>query len=598
MLGRLGRDHIVRCALLWCTIVTVHSWCLRRSCKNASKFDAVVGTHTYPTLDSLGEGVFRGINITSEIHALGSRLLLESRPLVHPSQQALYNVGIPVSEYEDLLRFQAFIFLRQFPADCHTKRWVEDRGASVGLGAQLQVQLARFSLALSNGALVFSSQKVKYANSRLCPKETWECYFMPICGCQRQALSQKLRIKQHSTVLPGADVLYFSSMAGLSRLYPQSWYSREMLRFLTRPNKRLLEKMESFRQELSLEMGFRFSVAAHMRFATEKHREIREAKQKICQPFYNPQTKIGNFVARTEHVCSSFRSNTCVVFVAGDLVSHVTQFRDGLKYRSVVINKTHFRENPDRSSNHWAGSLSRNADDGLALLAQTRIQAESHVYLGSVSSSLHRYVCTQKQVLQFTLEGMGCLDWDESVFSGYAGMFGTNGINPAAIDCAATALNNVKHLSTPELVDSNAGFVHHLPQCERPIFQDMVTHCSLDLCVDKLFCPKAQVVFWPTIQTEVLTRALQSSVQSAFGPCTTISCKYPLCPPDNWFIFTFIRNPTLRAVSAFLDFATPQRCHLLFPSSCRITLVEGKTPCTKNGILRDVRCLHTQLSCA
>jgi hypothetical protein len=318
-------------------------------------------------------------------------------------------------DHADWQRYIAWIHSVQHPPSCAERlQFVEIKVADgSGLGSQIVKFNNAFLEALVRGKGVMFSDKSKviYVEKRVCPSQMWTCYFQPLVtdSCRQQILTTRRAFKRGSTCA-NIDTNKLQKLAGLERPHSRLFYEAGALAYLMRPNSRLVKAEQEIRDEIKLPITST-TLSIYIRNG-DSHRDGRPyiplqqyAEMAVMVSLWDipklDNIYVGSDDARaTEVVRSYFKSKS------------VRRMGNSLFWYTKVV------EIPDkyfmpRELNHpvarliagsaagWgeaghdpASAVSRDKgwDEGIILLVQIRIMAQSIGFIGSLGGNMNRLV--------------------------------------------------------------------------------------------------------------------------------------------------------------------------------------------------------------
>lgn len=293
----------------------------------------------------------------------------------------------PLDALADIEQFQSLLWKSQHPARCSEARFLVVGAIHVaGLGSHLHGTIPALWRGLQEERVVLLERDILsvYGNPTACPLQNYECYYLPLSNCSLTDVhsdmyktGQALRLHTRSK-LPEHTL---SDFPQLSRSYNTAWYTKELTRYFTRPNARLLQHVAHLRSLAGLD-GTRFA-SLHYRSGTLLKLEGQRAPLWLYRYMLQRHAAL---LYPIEHVLVESDDATAFITLQSELKD--IQFHrvpPSLFATSGVAAGTHVLS----ALRHSATS---DHDEGLTLLATLELLSQGDFFLGAFSSNLGRFV--------------------------------------------------------------------------------------------------------------------------------------------------------------------------------------------------------------
>jgi len=291
-----------------------------------------------------------------------------------------------------------------------------NRGAGEGLGSLLNGYVITFARALTGGQRLCSHEATtNYVNSSSCPAQSWECLFEPIsteCPCADN-VPGSMKPRHADRCFDMSDRESYSSNGLRTYIYEaiksffdeplpmrdDHWYMALLYHYVLRPNEKLRNFRDALRTSLFPDINFKDAIACHVRRGDHWMGQHHEDQ---------------SFVETIKAVANATSSTT--VLLASDDFTALKTFPDKLKPLRVIsipgnYSILHELENVcnGRSRKCQAAKFLRSkgsSDEGLLLMSQILLMAETKVTIGSIGSNFARLI-HQLQWARSILQGEG-----------------------------------------------------------------------------------------------------------------------------------------------------------------------------------------------
>jgi len=233
------------------------------------------------------------------------------------------NSGVKGRLLRDVERFQEWVYRRQHPSNCETARIYDMAPHPYGFASQLHVVASSMLEALAGGYVFTAPWRTDYVNKQRCVGQSWECLFKPFTNCTENHRAgaemrnppglacsdspkhvarvgskhnasqpselgrcQYARRKtdnvytsqwwyQHSVDTARGSLDLMKRLAGVKGNYGTAFYTREAIRYITRPNDDLKQFTKQLRSDIAgLPLDMSVVIGVHIRrgdAATRSH---------------------------------------------------------------------------------------------------------------------------------------------------------------------------------------------------------------------------------------------------------------------------------------------------------------------------------------
>lgn len=289
---------------------------------------------------------------------------------------------------DDIVRFQQLLWQSQNPSDCTTARFLIVGAIPVaGLGSHLHGIIPALWKGLVEQRVVLLDRHILsvYGSPTSCPIQNYECYYLPLSNCSLGSITvemfetgQALRLNSRMR-LPENTVSYFTSQ--LSQPYNSAWYAKELTRYFTRPNSRLLQHVDHLRSLAGLN-GTRF---ASLHYRSGRLMKLEGNRVPLWVYSYMLQ-RHAQLLYPIEHV-----------LVESDDAAAVDTLKKELKGIQVHrVPPSLFATSEAAAGSHVMAALKHSSsadhDEALTLLATLELLSQADFFLGAFSSNLGRFV--------------------------------------------------------------------------------------------------------------------------------------------------------------------------------------------------------------